>query len=268
MKLLHLIIAVSFLISCNNKNDARASAAFSRKSDTLLLEGKFDQAKNAIEKAIQLDPSNCAAYNNRAYLNFKLNKSSNEIISDYKKALSINPSYDQSLFSLANYYFEIKDYKNTIENANIYLSYAGKNHPAESLIQYMYLIRGRSKYMHGECKNAIQDIQTAMKIDSTKAKSFLYLGDCHFCQNSVGEAIKEFSRAIDIDSTYVKAYLARAQCYESSKLPPLLYLAEQDYRSAFKIDFNIEDIYHTNSPIFKKIEQQFKYRNNQKSKHM
>jgi tetratricopeptide (TPR) repeat protein len=181
------------------------------------------------------------------------NKSKEEVIADYKKALEQKPNYEISLYSLTNYYFEIKDYENTITNANIYLDYSKKENFDTKLKQHIYAISGESKYMTGEFDNAIIDIKKALEIDSTKAESHKLLGDCYLYKNSFTDALTEFSTALRLKSIYYQAYLARAKCYESLQTPKAMQLAEMDYQKAFEQNPKAEDIYQTNSPLFKKL---------------
>lgn len=258
MKLIPLIFTFSFFISCNTAKNKRESENLCNQSKMLLQENKLQEAEVIIQKAILLDPNNYVAFNNRAYLKIKQNKSSEEILSDYRKSLKLKPDYEISLYSLANYFHEIKDYKSTIENATVYLDYANKRNFDKKLIQYIYGLRGDAKYMSGEFNEAIPDIKMALTLDSTDAASHLNLGDCYFYKDSIANAIQQYTKAITLDSNYYQAYLARARSYESSKIPDLLDLAEKDYASAIKINPSAKDIYGTNSPLLKKIKQKIK----------
>src|SRR4051812_29042199 len=114
MKLSSIILLVSILTSCKSQTNSKESTRLSHESKLLLQDNKIEEAETIVEKSIQLDPTNYVAYNNRAFTKFRQNKPKEEIIADYKKALQLKPNYDISLSSLTNYYFEIKDYENTI----------------------------------------------------------------------------------------------------------------------------------------------------------
>ena len=247
-----------FFVGCNNAKNEKESEMLSNESKILLQENKLQEAEAIIQKAILLDPNNYVAYNNRAYLKIKQNKSSEEILSDYRESLRLKPDYEISLYSLANYFHEIKDYKRAIEHAAVYLEYASKNNFDKKLIQNIYGLRGDSKYMSGRFNEAIPDIKMALALDSTDAASHKNLGDCYFDKDSIANAIQEYTKAITLDSNYYQAYLARARSYESSEIPDLLNLAEKDYVSALKINPSAQDIYETNSPLLKKIKQKIK----------
>ncbi|GAB2806100.1 tetratricopeptide repeat protein [Ferruginibacter profundus] len=255
MKIIPLIFSLSLLTACNNKQAAEESTRLSKESKTLIQNNKLAEALQAVEKSIQLDPTNYAAYNNRAYINSKMNKPAKEVLADYYKALSINPGYDISLFSLTNYYFSAKNYDSTIARANIYLLYASQYNFDKKQTQHIYAIRGESEYMLGGYDAAIPDINKAIELDSADAGAYKLLGDCYLYKDSVDRAIKAFTTAIQLNSNYYQAYLGRAKTYEKLNTAKYVSLAAQDYKTAFIINPLAEDIYATNSPLFKKIKQ-------------
>ena len=103
MKIMHLILTLSVLTACNTKQDAKESTRLSNQSKILIQDNKLDEALQIVEKSIQLDPTNYAAYNNRAYINTEKNKPSEQVLADYYKALSIKPDYAISLYSLDDF---------------------------------------------------------------------------------------------------------------------------------------------------------------------
>ena len=253
MKLYSIIFLLFTISSCNSQTNKKESTRLSNESKLLLQDNKIDEAEKVIEKSIQLDPTNYAAYNNRAFVKMRQNKPKEEVIADYRKALQQKPNYEISLYSLANYYFEIKDYDNTIKNADIYLDYSQKENFDIKLKQHIYGISGESKYMTGEFDNAIIDIKKSLEIDSLNAESHKLLGDCYLYKKNFTNAIIELSTALRLKNVYYQAYLARAKCYESLQNQKSIELAELDYKKAFEINPMAEDIYETNSELFKKL---------------
>ncbi len=258
MRLIQMILILSVFATCNTKQDAKESTRLSHQSKILIQENKLDEALEIIEKSIQLDSTNYVAFNNRAYIKFQKDKSSKDAFADYYKALLLKPNYEISLFSLANYYFEIKNYDSTISRANDYFDYAAKYNFDKKQIQHIYAIRGESNYMLTNFDDAITDLNKAIELDSTDAGSYKNLGDCHFYKKSIDQAIKEFPKAIELDKNYYQAFLARARCYEKLNTSKNLALAEQDYQAAFKINPKVDDIYETNSTLFIQIKQSIK----------
>jgi hypothetical protein len=125
MKYLISLISIFFLTACQSKkttyehNSAKSGLLILR-SNSFFKINKLDSAKYYINQALLLDSLNCGAYNNRAILKFKENRPSNEVIFDFETSLRLCPGFETALYSLANYYYEIKDYKKVIKACNSY----------------------------------------------------------------------------------------------------------------------------------------------------
>ncbi len=107
--------------------------------------------------------------------------------------------------------------------------------------------------MTGDFDNAIIDIKKSLEIDSLNAESHKLLGDCYLYKKNFTNAITELSTALRLKNVYYQASLARAKCYESLQNQKSIELAELDYKKAFEINPKAEDIYETNSELFKKL---------------
>lgn len=223
------------------------SIRLSVRSKYLLKKNDLDSAAILIEQALDLDPQNYIAYNNRAYLKLKENKTSNEIISDYKKALEINPNYDIANYSLANYYFEIEDYQNTIKGIDQLMKLPIKELDT-SLIKHAYFIKGQSHEYLAQYDKAIDTYLKILKDNPIDADIHKSLADCYFYNHKIFEAIGEYTKAIEIDSKFYQAYLGRANCFENC-YPEKTDLAIMDYSEALNINPNLKDYYFTNSPL-------------------
>src|SRR3978361_376384 len=66
------------------------------KSKYFLEKNMLDSAQVCIDMALKEDSTNFTAYNNRAILKKRQNKPHYEVISDFKKALQLNPMYELS----------------------------------------------------------------------------------------------------------------------------------------------------------------------------
>ena len=85
----------------------------------LIVTGKSDEAKKALEDAIAAEPSNANLYYNYAILSDEL-KDNAAARANYKKALEFNPEYFDAAFNLAvNYYNEAADILKEANNMDI-----------------------------------------------------------------------------------------------------------------------------------------------------
>ena len=249
-----LIIAFFTFIGCGQSNtisdsQKMQSVELTIRSKELLQKKSLDSAAILLKTAIELDPNNYTAYNNRAYLKFKDGHSPGDVLADYKKSLEIKPDYDIALFSIANFYFHNKDYANAIEYANQLLNLNKRTEVTSSEIQHIYSIRGESYKYSQDYGKAISDLRKALQMNPKDAGANKELGDClYYDSKNMDLAIQLYTKAINLDSMYYQAFLGRAQCYEN-KSPADVEAARMDYQRAVEINPDLEDIYDTKSAL-------------------
>ena len=264
MRLLIIIFAFA-LIACKQTKSYtsetwRESNDLTHLSKELLSRGQTDSAAPLIKKALELDPSNYEAYNNRAYLKVMMSAKPEDVLADYQKALELKPDYDIGLYSIANYYLSIQDYPKVIEFATKLLNLPNKREVDSASIGHIYAIRGESYSYQLQFDKAIADLKIALNINPSSAGAWKNLADCYFYRDNNTEiATHLYTRALLLDSNYYQSYLGRAQCYEKST-PRQLEAAYSDYLHALIIEPTAGDIYNTNSSLFKKARQEVKER--------
>lgn len=125
-KLLSIYLLLFICSGCFYKKNDKIIK--NKKSDSLntlteyyFNKNQFDSARYFSELAILSDSTNCRSYNNRAVCKFRQNRFAIDVIQDFKTSLKLNPSYNVALFSLANYYDEVNDYKNAIDACDHYI---------------------------------------------------------------------------------------------------------------------------------------------------
>ena len=68
--------------------------------------GNFDKAIKDFSKAIELDPKNAYAYNNRGLYKYHIQDKAGAI-EDYNKAIELDPNNREAYFNKANYLFDL-----------------------------------------------------------------------------------------------------------------------------------------------------------------
>jgi tetratricopeptide (TPR) repeat protein len=238
-KLFIVIFCILFSFGCHpqiSKTDEGKSFILASQSEFLLKTDKIDSAAALITAALKLYPGNYVAYNNRAYLKIKQKKPQQEIINDYKKAIELSSDYPIAIYSLANYYFSINDYKNTITTSSKYLSLQLSRDLDFATIEQTYRITGIAEERLLQFDNAIIDLKKSIAINPNDKGSHKELAECYYYgSNDIPAAIAEFTKALEIDRTYYQAYYGREKCYRNNK-PPLTRQAVSDSINAEKYD--------------------------------
>ena len=81
----------------------------------LLSLGKFEEAIDAFNKAIELDPNCDKAYSNRGGAYFYL-KYYDKSLKDFNKAIDLNPKNDANYYNRGLLYYVLKKYERAIED--------------------------------------------------------------------------------------------------------------------------------------------------------
>jgi len=74
-----------------------------KKGEELFERGYIRSALEAFDKAIQVNPNYCRAYNKKGLL-YAIQRKFDRAIESYEKALSINPLYEEAALNLGNCY--------------------------------------------------------------------------------------------------------------------------------------------------------------------
>jgi tetratricopeptide (TPR) repeat protein len=235
-----------------SKSSREKSFVLTRQADSLLKENKLDSAEKVISAALKLDPDNYIAYNDRAYLGIQVKRPEADNIKDLKKAIELRPEYNTGLYSQANYYFQIRDYKNALNISGRYLSLQLGEDLNSNLLGNLYFLTGVSERHLLQFDNAIIDLKKAIEIDPQDKVSHYELANCfYYGKNDIASATIEFTKALNIDSTFSAAYYGREKCDRNSK-PPLIPQAVRDSTKAEKYDTANKSIPDTLYDAFEK----------------
>ena len=219
---LNMIFNSTSVISSNNISEGLA----------LYELGKYKEAIQCYDKAIDIDPDDADAYYNKGCALDSLEQYK-EVIKYYDKAIEIDPddadAYNNkgyALYCLKQYKEAIKCYDKVIEiDPDFALAYNNKGCALDSLKQYKEAIKCYDKaieidpdykdayYWKGltltsleQYKEAIKCYDKAIDIDSDDKDAYYFKGNALLCLEQYKEAIKCYDKAIDIDPDYKVAY--------------------------------------------------------------
>jgi len=102
----------------------------------LIKEGKYKEAIDALNKAVEMDPNCAEAYFNRGLAYGKLGRHE-KAIEDFSEAIKLNPNYADAYYNRAAAYFYLKKYSKTMEDCNEVIEIASPG--SEVYIDAIYL---------------------------------------------------------------------------------------------------------------------------------
>ncbi|XP_030643573.1 uncharacterized protein ttc6 [Chanos chanos] len=201
-----------------------------------MAQGLLQQAVDAFNNAVKVNPSYADAYHQRGLCRMRLQQPKS--IQDFKHALLINPNLFQVYLSRAAFYGASGRYSKAILNCNEAIQIQPKSVRA-------YLYRGALKYHLKMYKGAVEDLTTAIKIDNTCSFAYYNRAVCYQMLKNYELALRDYGIVLLLPSqkeTDLRVLINRG----------LLYMELNDHHNALQ-DFEEaavkcpEDssIYHT-----------------------
>ena len=165
--LIFLLAAMLITTGCtNNKTIERFSAAnWSEKGRQAIDAKRWNEALSAYNKAIEQNPNDASAYNNRGLAYDNLDKK-DLAIADYEKAIELNPKYGDAFNNLAKTYGRHGYYKQAILFYDRVIELNPKDADA-------YYNRGNLYDKLGDLTFANKDLKIAAQLGNVFAQKFL-----------------------------------------------------------------------------------------------
>jgi len=167
---------------------------------TLMRQGKFREALQPLNQAIEADNQNVQAFNTRGVAYFEAKEYANAQL-DYEQAIRLKPDFYQPYYNRAklkvaqgNATDALKDYADAIRLA-----------PDTADI---YLDRGQLFAQMGNLPSALADFDKTIQLAPTNAFGYFNRGNIRFQQEEYAAAMQDFTRAVQLDARFGKAFNA------------------------------------------------------------
>lgn len=192
--LLCIVVSIS---ACNS------SDRYVEQGRNQLRDGKFREAVQSLNQAIEADDDNAEAFNSRGVAYFELKEYNNATL-DYAQAIKLAPSfyrpyYNRGLLKVAQNDLTgaLKDYSDAIR----LVPDTSRSGRAE-----IYLNRGQVFAAQGQTQPALTDFSQAISLDSKNALALYNRGNLRYGQKDLAGAIADFQQAVQADSKFGKAF--------------------------------------------------------------
>ena len=198
-------------------------------------ENKFNNADERdikqlkrFDKLIEKSDNDFELYKERGDLRAELGLY-NEAIDDYKKALELNPNYNEAKQALKRTENDL-DIHNFINNNSLIENDSGKD-------SGYYFDKAYKFYEEGKYKESIVYYSKTIELDPNNSTAYNNRGVAKYCLGQYEEAIKDYDKAIEIDPNYRNAYNNRGL---AKKNLGQYKDALKDYKKALELDPNNE----------------------------
>lgn len=175
----------SFIIASVFAQNSRSQI---KTAQTLISNQKYEEAINVLTDALKSNSDNVEVLQLRGYC-FEHTNNLNSALSDYKKALAIEPQNTETLEKLANTNVMLGNYAEAI---NQYTSII--NQKKKLFIAYKQMAYAKIKLKDFKTANA--DIDEALKLDSKDFTANFYKGIALDSLGNYGLALKSYAKAI------------------------------------------------------------------------
>jgi len=163
--------------------------------------GDYYGAISDFTKAIEINPNLANAYFTRGNAKYNL-KDYNGAIADFTKAIEINPNFAKAYNNRGNSKSDLKDYYGAISDYNKAIEINPNSANA-------YNNRGNSKSDLKDYYGAISDYNKAIEINPNSANVYYNRGNSKSDLKDYYGAISDFTKAIEINPNYADAYINR-----------------------------------------------------------
>ncbi len=165
----------------------------------------IDKAITNYSKAIKIDPKYDKAFGNRG-LAYHRQGNYEEAISDYSKVLEINPKDAKAYYNRGLAYIHQSHYEEAVADFSKIIEIDSKDVKA-------YYNRGLVYYRQGNYDEAVADFSKTIEINPKDAKAYNNRGLVYLHQGHYEEAVADFSKAIEINPRHANAYNNRGNVY-------------------------------------------------------
>ncbi|MDI6758520.1 MAG: tetratricopeptide repeat protein [Candidatus Omnitrophota bacterium] len=163
--------------------------------------GNFNQAISDFNKAIKVDPNYSIAYAKRGLAYFE-KKDTAYAISDYTKAIAINPRYEEAYYIRGLAYASQEKFEQAISD------YAKAIEINPDYVQ-AYINRGFINTNKGNLEQAISDFDKALKINPDIGAVYYLRGAAYANKGNLGQAILDYTKAIEKNPNDAQSYANR-----------------------------------------------------------
>lgn len=192
------------------------------RGDAAIDQGQLEEAAQAYEEAIKLDPESPVAHNQLGLCYSRRNMLL-EAAGEFNKALSLDPNFLASLNNLGSIMYRQSKYDEAISFYKKAL--AVKEADPEVQVNLASVYRDKATYVGGKTKDAdftaaINLYLRALADSPTFAPAHNNLGLCYLRLRRFNEAEQEVQRAVELKNDYAAAYFNLGLIYQAQqKLP-------------------------------------------------
>ncbi len=233
--------------------DSKDPQFFNNRGVEHMRKGEHDQAISDFSKALEMNPIYVEVYNNRGRAYDKKDQY-DQAISDFNKALEISPGYVQVYINRGIAYGKKSQYDQAISDFNKALEINPRN-------AFVYTGRGFAYSRKGQYDQAISDFNKALEINPRLAEAYRSRGVTYSRKGQYDQAISDYNKAVEINPKDALTYNNRGIAYRKKSQYDQ---AISDHKKALEINPRYANAYNALAWILATADQT-NFRNGEKA---
>jgi tetratricopeptide (TPR) repeat protein len=194
---------------------------------------EYERAISDYTKALEINPKLAEVYYNRG-ATYSRKQEYDKAISDYTKSLEINPKLAEAYGNRGATYFHKQEYDKAIADYTKALEINPK-------LTKTYSYRGIAYFRKQEYEKAIADYTKALEINPKYAEAYSYRGIAYFRKQEYEKAIADYTKALEINPKLTETYSNRGTAYSRKQE---YERAVSDYTKALEINPKYAEAYY------------------------
>jgi protein O-mannosyl-transferase len=170
---------------------------------------KYNEALSDYNKAVDIDPKHAEAYSNRGVTKAAL-KDFTGAKQDYNKAIELRPFYPDAYYNRGNIFKDLNDTSSAIRDYTKVLSINPSHSGALNN-------RGLERRLAKDYKGALEDLNKAIKINPANAEAYANRALVEMDLGDISGAQQDNEKAVKLDPNFGTGYLQRADAKNAAK---------------------------------------------------
>ena len=193
-----LLLIVCFIPGCGNKANER-----NKEGIVLYNKKKYDEAITEFKKALELNPNHYDAHYHLG-ISYYAKGSIDASIVELKKAIEINPKEPRAHYNIAFAYVAKEEVNNAIPEYQKAIELYREKKDKKEADGYLYL--GVAYSLIEKQDDALAACKKSLEINPTLEDGHYFLGACYYKKNMYDDAIAELKKVIQINPQSEKAH--------------------------------------------------------------
>lgn len=200
-----LVVCMALACGCTRDPNVRKQK-YMESGQRYASQGKYGEAAIQFANAVKIDPTFAEAHYALAQAFIKLHDG-NGAYAELLRFIDLQPDNMKAQIDLANVLFAAREYKQTVERADLVLKREPKN--ADAL-----MVKGMALSRLGDQTGALAAMKQAVILTPEKANFFSNLGAVQVAIKDLAGAEQSFRKAVELDPKSTDAVLNLARFYE------------------------------------------------------